>query len=613
MASLQLKTGLTSSLTTTRPVAPKGLSGSPLRAFPSSKRSSSTIVAVQSEKHNQRSSRQSMVTQSKSEVLETPVTIKPIDCIVPAQTCQDHRTAENPLLRGVEDRSEPSIAPAVDLRPEEDGARPSFKQLRLGQVLLLVDSSFVGTLGVTWAIFFCEMKRGKAKVAWDVVCLPMKEGGLGIRRLEMFNVALISSHIWSIITDKESLWVKWIHSYKLKRRSLWDIPFRGNMSWGWRNFLKIRNLVKPFIWSRIGNGQRTSAWYDNWSPLGQLSNVISNRDIYSAGFKLDMRVSDIIKDGMWAWPTDWLIKYPMISNMNAPVLTGSDDYIVLRNHSNMDVRFSVATIWDCIRPRNAEVNWFHIVWFSQRIPRHAIHLWLVVNRKLKTQDLLRQWDVKNSGITMFNCPLCEGRRFGFVRFIKNPDQANLLEDLNKIWIGSHHLFASIARFDRKQNSQLNQSYQKQSNNTKPHETGHASHTTGGRSYASVLNGKEGTQKPVLAGPITKNITLENSDLLELSDTSSVILAKDTIEDNCGSNSIRHVSMEVNIQKLQMILGIVSPFYAPGIMNNKYAKSLVLRGLIMLVLLITEKLDLKNAGAIGESQMENSRVVLSSRN
>ncbi|GJT42707.1 reverse transcriptase domain, reverse transcriptase zinc-binding domain protein [Tanacetum coccineum] len=180
------------------------------------------------------------------------------------------------------------------------------------------------------------------------------------------------------------------------------------MSWGWRKFLKIRNLVKPFIWSRIGNGQRTSAWYDNWSPLCQLSNVISNRDIYSAGFKLDMRVSDIIKDGMWAWPTDWLIKYPMISNMNAPVLTGSDDYIVLRNHSNMDVRFSIATIWDCIRPRNAEVNWFHIVWFSQRIPRHAIYLWLVVNRKLKTQDLLRQWDVKNSGITMFNCPLYEG-------------------------------------------------------------------------------------------------------------------------------------------------------------------------------------------------------------
>ncbi|GJY00073.1 RNA-directed DNA polymerase, eukaryota [Tanacetum coccineum] len=131
-----------------------------------------------------------------------------------------------------------------------------------------------------------------------------------------------------------------------------------------------------------------------------------------------------------------------------------------------------------------------------------------------------------------------GRRFGFVRFIKNPDQANLLEDLNKIWIGSHHMFASIARFDRKQNSQPNQSHQKQSNNTKPHETGHASHTMGGRSYASVLNGKEGTQKPVLAGPITKNITLENSDLLELSDTSSVVLAK-----------VRDVHLIINIYRV----------------------------------------------------------------
>ncbi|GJZ79505.1 hypothetical protein Tco_0644342 [Tanacetum coccineum] len=97
---------------------------------------------------------------------------------------------------------------------------------------------------------------------------------------------------------------------------------------------------------------------------------------------------------------------------------------------------------------------------------------------------------------------------------------------NKIWIGSHRsvVLQCTLRIKNKTHNP-NQSHQKQSNNTKPHETGHASHTTGGRSYASVLNGKEGTQKPVLAGPITKNITLENSDLLELSDTSSVVLGK----------------------------------------------------------------------------------------
>ncbi|GKA17574.1 RNA-directed DNA polymerase, eukaryota, reverse transcriptase zinc-binding domain protein [Tanacetum coccineum] len=47
----------------------------------------------------------------------------------------------------------------------------------------------------------------------------------------------------------------------------------------------------------------------------------------------------------------------------------------------------------------------------------------------------------------------------------------------------------------------------------------------GRSFASVLNGKDETQKTTSVGSITKCITLENSDLVELSDTSSIVLAK----------------------------------------------------------------------------------------
>ncbi|GKE64823.1 hypothetical protein Tco_1518984 [Tanacetum coccineum] len=37
--------------------------------------------------------------------------------------------------------------------------------------------------------------KGKAKVAFEVVCLPKHEGGLGIQRLMLFNVALITMHI----------------------------------------------------------------------------------------------------------------------------------------------------------------------------------------------------------------------------------------------------------------------------------------------------------------------------------------------------------------------------------------------------------------------------------
>nr|XP_043615884.1 uncharacterized protein LOC122587785 [Erigeron canadensis] len=61
-----------------------------------------------------------------------------------------------------------------------------------------------------------EIHKGKAKVAWDDVCLPKEEGGLGICKLHPFNIALFLVHSWNIITGKESLWVKWVHTHKLQ-------------------------------------------------------------------------------------------------------------------------------------------------------------------------------------------------------------------------------------------------------------------------------------------------------------------------------------------------------------------------------------------------------------
>ncbi|GJZ86852.1 putative reverse transcriptase domain, reverse transcriptase zinc-binding domain protein [Tanacetum coccineum] len=39
-----------------------------------------------------------------------------------------------------------------------------------------------------------DMRKGKSKVAWEVVCLPKREGGFGIRRLDVFNKALM---VWN--------------------------------------------------------------------------------------------------------------------------------------------------------------------------------------------------------------------------------------------------------------------------------------------------------------------------------------------------------------------------------------------------------------------------------
>ncbi|GKC30216.1 RNA-directed DNA polymerase, eukaryota, reverse transcriptase zinc-binding domain protein, partial [Tanacetum coccineum] len=73
-------------------------------------------------------------------------------------------------------------------------------------------------LGFLW----CQgsMGKGKVKVAWDAVCLSKEEGGLGVKHLDLFNKALMSSHVWKLLLRRDSLWVKWIHTYKIKHRNV---------------------------------------------------------------------------------------------------------------------------------------------------------------------------------------------------------------------------------------------------------------------------------------------------------------------------------------------------------------------------------------------------------
>ncbi|GJT89395.1 hypothetical protein Tco_1071112 [Tanacetum coccineum] len=131
-------------------------------------------------------------------------------------------------------------------------------------------------------------------MSWEDICLPKREGGLGIRCLKVFNIALMTTHIWNIVSNKESLWVQWIHMYKLKGRTLWDIRPKASMSWGWRKLLQLHDVVKPFLWKQVGNGLRTSLWYDTWCDQSPLANFLTPRDITRNRFHLRIAYVGVI-------------------------------------------------------------------------------------------------------------------------------------------------------------------------------------------------------------------------------------------------------------------------------------------------------------------------------
>lgn len=122
-----------------------------------------------------------------------------------------------------------------------------------------------------------DLKHGKAKVAWDTICTP-KNSCLGIKNLAKWNVALMSKHIWNIIANKESLRIKWIHSYRLSNCNFWGVRLRSDASWGWRKILQILNDISLKVYSKVGDGRNTSACFDNWCALGTLDKVVSMRE-----------------------------------------------------------------------------------------------------------------------------------------------------------------------------------------------------------------------------------------------------------------------------------------------------------------------------------------------
>ncbi|KAK1407939.1 hypothetical protein QVD17_39567 [Tagetes erecta] len=165
------------------------------------------------------------------------------------------------------------------------------------------------------------------------------------------------------------------------------------MSCGWRNLLRLRVDIRPFIWSRVGNGALVNVWSDNWCCYIPLRQHITPREIYRAGFDLNDKLVDMVDDRQWVWPSAWYDVYPFLINIPIPEFKNMRDGFVWKDGFGVDSQFSVSKVWDDIRKRKPQVCWSNAVWFPKCIPRHAFHMWLVFKGKLNTQDRLKKWDM----------------------------------------------------------------------------------------------------------------------------------------------------------------------------------------------------------------------------
>ncbi|CAJ2646720.1 unnamed protein product [Trifolium pratense] len=117
----------------------------------------------------------------------------------------------------------------------------------------------------------CEDSRKISWVSWKSICLRKEFGGLGVRQLREFNVALLGKWCWRLLVDREGLWYRvLVARYGVEGGRLREGGQRGSV-W-WREVARIREGVGEsegswfgeHVLRRVGNGSDTLFWTDPW-------------------------------------------------------------------------------------------------------------------------------------------------------------------------------------------------------------------------------------------------------------------------------------------------------------------------------------------------------------
>ncbi|PWA78420.1 nucleotide-binding alpha-beta plait domain-containing protein [Artemisia annua] len=115
-----------------------------------------------------------------------------------------------------------------------------------------------------------------------------------------------------------------------------------------------------------------------------------------------------------------------------------------------------------------------------------------------------------------------GRRFAFVRFIRVYDSNKLITDLCAAWFGNYHLFASLARFQRKSMGQHVEKHPKVTNSNATADF-KDNKTTSSRSYASLL--KKDPKEKSNGHETLQDVLIEKSDMVSITDAGTIVMGK----------------------------------------------------------------------------------------
>ncbi|GJR74564.1 RNA-directed DNA polymerase, eukaryota, reverse transcriptase zinc-binding domain protein [Tanacetum coccineum] len=160
--------------------------------------------------------------------------------------------------------------------------------------------------------------------------------------------------------------------------------------------------MRKHVIYKVGDGSKIFLWHDRWWDPGPLINCIPMEVISQAGLDPKSKIKEIINDGQWKWPAEWINSFHNLPNSVPSLNDGSKDMYMWETNDRKCYNYSTNRVWKEWSNQDSKVDWCDIVWFSNYTSKHSFLVWMAVQGRLTTQEWLMKWYPEKQ----LSCSLC---------------------------------------------------------------------------------------------------------------------------------------------------------------------------------------------------------------
>ncbi|KAL0407261.1 UNVERIFIED_CONTAM: putative mitochondrial protein [Sesamum latifolium] len=145
--------------------------------------------------------------------------------------------------------------------------------------------------------------RGSHKIhwlAWHRLCDSKLEGGLGFRRLELFNLAMLAKQLWRVLSQPDKLLSRVLKAKYFPNGDVFSATLGPRPSYTWRSVMAAQTLFRAGCHWRVGSGLQIRVWSDPWLPRPCLFRPITPGPALAGS----MHVADLIDPSCGDWDAE---------------------------------------------------------------------------------------------------------------------------------------------------------------------------------------------------------------------------------------------------------------------------------------------------------------------